>query len=164
MGLGSVLVVDKNTGNVLDTFTSPDFSDLELFDVALAPDNTFYVLGDVNSYTGVIVHMNLQGQTLGEFTMPVTDAAGYASPEGFGLDPNDGSFWVPLVNSATLTHVSSSGALLATYPRSARIPMTPRLDPTATSILARSSAASSVFSIRRLALRRNSRRPRSRSI
>ena len=75
-----MLVVDKNTGNVLDTFTSPDFSDLELFDVALAPDNTFYVLGDLNAYTGVIVHMNLQGQTLGEFTMPVTDAAGFARP------------------------------------------------------------------------------------
>ena len=58
-----------------------------------------------NDFTGVIVHMNLQGQTLGEFTMPVTDTPGFLSPEGFGLDPKDGSFWVPLTNSATLVHV-----------------------------------------------------------
>ena len=114
-GVGDVLVVDQKTGNVLDTFTSPDFSDLVLFDIALAPDNTFYVLGDLNLYTGVIVHMNLGGQTLGEFTMPVTDNPGFESPEGFGLDPTDGSFWVPLTNSATVVHVSSSGTLLGSY-------------------------------------------------
>ena len=110
-----VIVVVKNTGDVVDTFTSPDFSDLVLFDIARGPDNTFYVLGDVNDFTGVIVHMNLQGQTLGEFTMPVSDAPGFLSPEGFGLDPTDGSFWVPLTNSATLVHVSSTGTLLAEF-------------------------------------------------
>ena len=68
-----VILIDQNTGNVLQTYTSPDFSDLILFDVALAPDNTFYVLGDVNEFTGVIVHMDLEGDTLGEFTMPVSD-------------------------------------------------------------------------------------------
>ena len=115
-GLGDLLLIDKNTGNVLQTYTSPDFGDLVLFDVALAPDNTFYVLGDVNNTTGVIVHMNLQGQTLGEFTMPVTDAPGFLSPEGFGLNPTDGSFWVPLPNSATVVHVSSSGTLLGSFP------------------------------------------------
>ena len=115
IGAGDVLLIDKNTGDVLQTYTSPDFSDLILFDVALAPDNTFYVLGDVNDFTGVIVHMNLQGQTLGEFTMPVTDSSGFLSPEGFGLDPTDGSFWVPLTNSATLVHVSNTGTLLAEY-------------------------------------------------
>ena len=76
-----VLLIDKN-GTVVDTYTSPDFDGLILFDVALAKDNTFYVLGDFNEFTGVIVHMNLQGQTLGEFTMPVTDNFGYLSPEG----------------------------------------------------------------------------------
>ena len=111
----NVILIDKNTGNVLETFTSPDFGDLILFDVALAPDNTFYVLGDYNDYTGVIVHMNLQGQTLGEFTLPVSDSPGYLSPEGFGLDPRDGSFWVPLTNSATLLHVDASGNYLAEY-------------------------------------------------
>ena len=54
-----VILIDQNTGNVLQTYTSPDFSDLILFDVALAPDNTFYVLGDVNDFTGVVVHMDL---------------------------------------------------------------------------------------------------------
>ena len=68
-----------------------------------------------NVFTGVIVHMNLQGQTLGEFTMPVSDSPGYLSPEGFGYDPTDGSFWVPLINSATLVHVELSGNLLAEY-------------------------------------------------
>ena len=47
--------------------------------------------------------------------MPVSDNAGYLSPEGFGYDPSDGSFWVPLINSATLVHVSNSGSLLAEY-------------------------------------------------
>ena len=81
----------------------------DLFDVALAKDNTFYVLGDFNRFTGVIVHMNLQGQTLGEFTLPVSDNPGYLSPEGFGYDPSDGSFWVPLINSAHVMHVDASG-------------------------------------------------------
>ena len=69
------------------------------------------MLGDYDEFTGVIVHMNLEGQTLGEFTMPVTDNAGYLSPEGFGYDPTDGSFWVPLPNSATLVHVSNTGII-----------------------------------------------------
>ena len=47
--------------------------------------------------------------------MPVTDSPGFLSPEGFGLDPKDGSFWVPLTNSATLVHVSNSGTLLGDY-------------------------------------------------
>jgi protocatechuate 3,4-dioxygenase beta subunit/glutamine cyclotransferase len=110
-----VILIDKATGNVLQHFTSPDFNGLILFDVALAADNTFYVLGDVNDFTGVIVHMNLQGQTLGAFTMPVSDNPGFLSPEGFGLDPKDGSFWVPLANSATLVHVTNSGGFIAEY-------------------------------------------------
>ncbi len=93
-----VLLIDKATGAVLETYTSPAFSGLILFDVALAPDNTFFVLGDENSYTGVIVHMNLAGQTLGTIVSPVTDSPGFLSPEGFGLDPRDGSFWIPLPN------------------------------------------------------------------
>ena len=108
-----VILIDQSTGAVLEHFTSPDFNGLILFDVALAPDNTFYVLGDVNDFTGVIVHMNLQGQTLGEFTLPVTDNPGFLSPEGFGLDPKDGSFWVPLTNSATLLHVDANGNFLS---------------------------------------------------
>ena len=77
--------------------------------MALAPDNTFYVLGESTTSRASIVHMDLAGDTLGEFTMPVTDTPGYLSPEGFGLDPNDGSFWVPLPNSGTIVHVDSSG-------------------------------------------------------
>ena len=114
-GEQDVLLIDQATGNVLQRYTSPDFSDLILFDVALAKDNTFYVLGDFNDFTGVIVHMNLAGDTLGEFTLPVTDSPGFLSPEGFGYDPTDGSFWVPLPNSATLLHVDSSGNLLSDY-------------------------------------------------
>ena len=122
VGFGDVILVDQNTGNVLERYTSPDFNDLILFDVALAPDNTFYVLGDVNDFTGVIVHMDLQGDTLGEFTLPVTDSPGFLSPEGFGLDPKDGSFWVPLTNSASLLHVDASGNFLSLSP----VPCQPR--------------------------------------
>ena len=108
-----MILIDQATGNVLQRYTSPDFSDLILFDVALAKDNTFYVLGDFDDFTGVIVHMNLAGDTLGEFTLPVTDSPGFLSPEGFGYDPTDGSFWVPLTNSATLLHVDSNGNFLS---------------------------------------------------
>ena len=73
------------------------------------------MLGDQNFYTGVIVHMNLAGQTLGTITSPVTDSPGSYSPEGFGLDPKDGSFWIPLTNSATVIHLDSHGNLLGSY-------------------------------------------------
>ena len=79
---GDVALVSQSSGAILQRFYSPDFSDLYLFDVAIAPDNTFYVLGDLNSYTGVIVHMDLNGNTLGEIISPVSDSPGYLSPEG----------------------------------------------------------------------------------
>ena len=72
------------------------------------------MLGDLNDYTGVIVHMDLQGNTLGEITMPVSDNPGFLSPEGFGLAP-DGSFWVPLPNSSQIIHVDANGNLLGDY-------------------------------------------------
>ena len=59
--------------------------------------------------------MNLAGQTLGTITSPVTDSPGSYSPEGFGLDPKDGSFWIPLTNSATVIHLDSHGNLLGSY-------------------------------------------------
>ena len=97
------------------TFYSPDFADLYLFDVAIAPDNTFYVLGDFNYYTAAIVHMDLSGNTLGEIIAPVSDNSGYLSPEGFGLDPRDGSFWIGLVNTDSILHIDSSGNYLGEY-------------------------------------------------
>ena len=108
-----VILINQSSGHIVQRFTSPAFSGLTLFDVALAPDNTFYVLGDADIFTGVIVHMDLQGNTLGSFTLPVSDPGTYYSPEGFGLDPKDGSFWVPLINSASLLHVDSAGNLLS---------------------------------------------------
>ena len=111
-----VLLINQSSGHIVDKFTSPAFSDLILFDVALAPDNTFYVLGDVNEFTGVIVHMDLQGNTLGSFTLPVSDPGTFLSPEGFGLDPRDGSFWVPLPNSASLLHVDAGGNFISLSP------------------------------------------------
>ena len=92
--MATCILVTQANGAIIDTFYSPDFSNLYLFDVAIAPDNTFYVMGDENFYTGVIVHMDLSGNTLGEITVPVTDSSGYLSPEGFGLDPSDGVFWI----------------------------------------------------------------------
>jgi len=109
-----VALVSQATGQVIQRYYSPDFASLALFDIAIAPDNTFYVLGDFNGFTGVIVHMDLSGNTLGEITMPVTDSSGYYSPEGFGLAP-DGSFWVPLLNSGNIIHVDSSGNLTQEY-------------------------------------------------
>ena len=108
-----VIVINKSTGAIVERITSPAFSGLDLFDIALAPDNTFYVLGDENFFTGVIIHMDLSGNTLGVITLPLTDSPGFLSPEGFGLDPRDGSFWVPLTNSGILAHFDSSGNLLS---------------------------------------------------
>ncbi len=110
-----VILVDKSTGKIVERINSPDFAGLYLFDVALAPDNTFYVLGDQNFYTGVVIHLNLQGQTLGEFTVPISDNPGYLSPEGFGLNPTDGSFWFGLINSGQVVHTDASGNLLGDY-------------------------------------------------
>ena len=111
-----VILINRNTGKIVERITSPAFSGLFLFDAALAPDNTFYVLGDVNDFTGVIIHMDLQGDTLGTITLPVSDSPGFLSPEGFGLDPRDGSFWIPLSSTAaTLVHIDSSGNLLGEY-------------------------------------------------
>jgi methionine-rich copper-binding protein CopC len=112
---GDVILIDKGNGAILEHFKSTAFSGLYLFDIALAPDNTFYVLGDQNLFTGVIVHMDLNGDTLGTITVPVSDPGGFLSPEGFGLDPRDGSFWIPLTNSATLVHIDASGNLLKEY-------------------------------------------------
>ena len=111
-----VILINQTSGHIEQTFTSPAFSGLVLFDVALAPDNTFYVLGDVNDFTGVIVHMDLQGNTLGSITLPVSDPGTFFSPEGFGLDPRDGSFWVPLANSASLLHVDAGGNFISLSP------------------------------------------------
>ena len=112
---GDVALVNEVSGAIEAKFTSPAFSNLYLFDVALAPDNTFYVLGDVNIFTAEIIHMDLSGNTLGTIVSPVSDPGGFLSPEGFGLDPNDGSFWIGLVNSNSILHLDSSGNFLAEY-------------------------------------------------
>ena len=110
-----MILVNRNTGKIVERITSPAFTGLYLFDAALAPDNTFYVLGS-NLFSGVIIHLDLKGDTLGTINLPVSDAGNYISPEGFGLDPRDGSFWVPLTNSGMLAHFDSSGNLLNEYP------------------------------------------------
>jgi hypothetical protein len=110
---GDVVLINQTSGNVVKHFNSPAFSGLYLFDVKLATDNTFYVLGDLNFFTAEIIHMDLQGNTLGTIISPVTDSPGFLSPEGFAVDPRDGSFWIPLVNSGNLLHLSSTGTLLS---------------------------------------------------
>ena len=106
--------------------------------------------------------MNLAGQTLGTITSPVTDSPGSYSPEGFGLDPKDGSFWIPLTNSATVIHLDSHGNLLAPTPSDPTRTM-PRWARMERSMLAWSSLARSRPSIPRPELSRTSphRRPRS---
>ena len=90
------------------------FSGLFLFDIALAPDNTFYVQA-TSGVTGKVIHMDLAGNTLGSFDVPVSDSPGFLSPEGFGLDPTDGSFWFGLVNSGNVLHTDNAGNLLNQY-------------------------------------------------
>jgi methionine-rich copper-binding protein CopC len=107
-----VAVINQSTGQIVQHLTSPDFTGLFLFDIALAPDNTFYVLADVNIFTAEVIHMDLQGNTLGSFIAPVSDPGTFLSPEGFGRDPRDGSFWFALVNSGNVLHLDSSGNFL----------------------------------------------------
>jgi len=109
-------LINEATGAILAKYTSPAFANLYVFDVALAADNTFYVLGDQNFFTAEIVHMDLNGNTLGTITSPVSDNSGFLSPEGFGLDPRDGSFWIGLVNSDNILHIDSSGNFLGEFP------------------------------------------------
>src|SRR5262245_43256504 len=59
--------------------------------------------------------MDLSGHTLGSFISPVSDYSGYLSPEGFALDPRDGSFWIGLVNSGNVLHLSSTGSYMSEY-------------------------------------------------
>ena len=107
---GDVALVNEATGTIEAKFTSPAFSGLYLFDVALAPDNTFYVLGDVNVFTAEIIHMDLAGNTLGTVISPVSDPGTYLSPEGFGLDPSDGSFWMALSTAKPFFTSTRAGA------------------------------------------------------
>jgi hypothetical protein len=109
-----VLLIDQ-TGKVVKTFTSPAFAGLYLFDVKIATDNTFWVLGDLNFFTAELIHMDLNGDTLGTITSPVSDSGGFLSPEGFGMNPADGSFWIPLLNSGNILHLSSTGAFINEY-------------------------------------------------
>ena len=51
-----------------------------------------------------------QGDTWASSRCRSPTAPAYLSPEGFGLDPKDGSFWVPLTNSASLLHVATRAA------------------------------------------------------
>jgi methionine-rich copper-binding protein CopC len=112
---GNVELINKGDGSVLKTYSSPAFSGLYLFDVKLAADNTFWVLGDLNLFTGELIHMDLAGDTLGTIISPVSDSPGFLSPEGFGIDPKDGSFWLALANSGNVVHLDSSGNLLNEY-------------------------------------------------
>jgi hypothetical protein len=114
-GSGAVSLIDQKTGVVLKTYTSPAFNNVFLYDVKLAADNTFWVLGAQNGAAGLLVHMDLAGDTLGTITSPVTDFFGQTSPEGFAIDPRDGSFWVPLFNSGNIIHLDPSGKLLNEY-------------------------------------------------
>jgi protocatechuate 3,4-dioxygenase beta subunit len=109
-----VALINQSTGQIITRFTSPAFSGLFLFDIAVAPDNTFYVLGDVNFFTAEVIHMDLAGDTLGTFVSPVSDSFGFLSPEGFGLAP-DGSFWFGLVNSGNVLHLDASGNFINEY-------------------------------------------------
>ncbi|HKM53703.1 MAG TPA: SdrD B-like domain-containing protein, partial [Isosphaeraceae bacterium] len=115
LGSSSVILVDHKTGTVLKTYTSQAFSNLSLYDVKLAADNTFWVLGARSGAPGVLVHMDLAGDTLGTIVAPVSDTAGYISPEGFAIDPRDGSFWLPLFNSGNIVHLDPSGKLLGEF-------------------------------------------------
>src|SRR5262249_39080856 len=120
VGGGDVALINHASGAIVAKISGPAFSSLTLWDVALASDNTFYVLGtQSDAFTGVIVHMDFSGNTLGSITLPTdprTSTSNFFSPEGFGLDPRDGSFWVPLVNAGSLIHVAPSGTVLSSVP------------------------------------------------
>jgi streptogramin lyase len=115
--------IDRATGRVAQSINSPEFSKGEITGVKLGPDNTLYVgLSFIVDFfedgiSGELVHLDLQGNTLGTIPLPDNLPGNENVPYPFGFDiARDGSFWVAQESAGQVIHVDPAGQLLASFP------------------------------------------------
>src|SRR5262249_53509132 len=111
--------IDQATGRIAQAINSPEFAQGEITAVKLGPDNTLYVgLSFIVDFfeagiSGEIVHLDLQGNTLGTIPLPdnLPGNENLHYPFGFDIAP-DGSFWVAQESAGQVIHVDPAGHLL----------------------------------------------------
>src|SRR5262249_39698326 len=120
---GLVYRIDQTTGEIAQRLHSPEFLKGTITAVKLAPDNTLYVgesfVSDfVSPYTsGELVHLDLQGNTLGTIPLPDDVPGSEVIPYPFGFDvAPDGSFWVAQESAGRVVHVDPGGHVQASFP------------------------------------------------
>src|SRR5262249_24240027 len=103
--------LDQATGKVAQAINSPEFAQGEITTVKLGPDNTLYVgLSFIVGFfeagiSGEIVHLDLQGNTLGTIPLPDNLPGNENIPYPFGFDiARDGSFWVAQESAGQVIH------------------------------------------------------------
>src|SRR5262249_61544316 len=104
--------IDQATGRIAQAIKRPEFSKGYLTAVKLAPDNTlyaglsFFVDFFDDGTSGELVHLDLQGNTLGTVPLPDNLPGNAAIPYPFGFDvATDGSFWVAQESAGQVIHV-----------------------------------------------------------
>jgi sugar lactone lactonase YvrE len=115
--------IDQATGKISQAINSPEFAKGEITAVKLAPDNTLYVGLSLfvdffdDGTSGELVHLDLQGNTLGTIPLPDNLPGNENIPYPFGFDiARDGSFWVAQESAGQVIHVDPAGNLLASFP------------------------------------------------
>jgi sugar lactone lactonase YvrE len=115
--------IDQATGRIAQAINSPEFAKGEITAVKLGPDNTLYVgLSFIVDFfeagiSGELVHLDLQGNTLGTIPLPDNLPGNENIPYPFGFDiAPDGSFWVAQESAGQVIHVDPAGHLLASFP------------------------------------------------
>jgi sugar lactone lactonase YvrE len=128
--------IDQTTGKIAQAINSPEFAKGEITAVKLAPDNTLYMgLSFIVDFfedgiSGELVHLDLQGNTLGTIPLPDNLPGNENIPYPFGFDiARDGSFWVAQESAGQVIHVDPAGHLLASFPVGAN-PMLVAVAPT----------------------------------
>jgi sugar lactone lactonase YvrE len=115
--------IDQATGKIAQAINNPEFAKGEITAVKLGPDNTLYVgLSFIVDFfedgiSGELVHLDLQGNTLGTIPLPDNLPGIENLPYPFGFDiARDGSFWVAQESAGRVIHVDPAGHLLASFP------------------------------------------------
>src|SRR5262249_48381907 len=110
--------IDQSTGKIAQEIRSPEFVNGTVTAIKLGPDNTLYVGLSLafDDTEGEIVHLDLQGNTLGTIPLPenLPGVFGSAYPWGFDIAP-DGSLWLAQDSTGQVVHLDAAGQVLASY-------------------------------------------------